>query len=240
MASTLDKIVALDPDRVSIYNYAHLPDRFAPQRRLDPLAMPGPSLKLDLLKLCIDRFTAAGYLYIGMDHFAKPTDELALAQARGTLYRNFQGYSTHADCDLVAMGMTAIGTVGGNFYQNIKELDAYEAALADGRLPIEKGLVPSADDRLRRVVIMKLICQFALDFVDFEQRFPMLDGGFRAHFAPELARLEALADDGLLLLDADGIRVTDKGRLLIRNICMVFDAHLAPAAQQQQRFSRAI
>ena len=240
MASTLDKIVALDPDRVSIYNYAHLPERFAPQRRLDPLTMPGPSQKLDLLKLCIDRFTAAGYLYIGMDHFAKPTDELALAQARGTLYRNFQGYSTHADCDLVAMGMTAIGTVGGNFYQNIKELDAYEAALAEGRLPIEKGLVPSADDRLRRAVIMKLICQFGLRFAEVEQRFPLLAGGFRAHFAPELARLEALADDGLLLLEPDGIRVTDKGRLLIRNICMVFDAHLAPATQQQQRFSRAI
>jgi len=232
MATTLDRIVALDPDRISIYNYAHLPERFAPQRRLDPATMPTPAVKLDLLKLCIDRFTRAGYQYIGMDHFAKPTDELARAQAAGTLYRNFQGYSTHADCDLVAMGMTAIGTVSGNFYQNVKELDAYQAALDAGRLPIEKGLVPDADDRLRRAVIMKLICQFELRYRDFAP-------DFRTVFAPELQRLGAMAQDGLLLLDADGIRVTEKGRLLIRNVCMVFDRHLARATEQP-RFSKAI
>jgi oxygen-independent coproporphyrinogen-3 oxidase len=232
MATTLDKIVALDPDRISIYNYAHLPDRFMPQRRLDPATMPSPAAKLDLLKLCIDRFTGAGYQYIGMDHFAKPTDELARAQAAGTLYRNFQGYSTHADCDLVAMGMTAIGTVGGNFYQNVKELDAYQAALDAGRLPIEKGLAPDADDRLRRAAIMKLICQFELRFSDFEV-------DFRSVFAPELERLDAMAQDGLLTLDVDGIRVSEKGRLLIRNVCMVFDRHLARASAQP-RFSKAI
>jgi oxygen-independent coproporphyrinogen III oxidase len=231
MESTLGKVIALDPDRISIYNYAHLPDRFAPQRRLDPAAMPPPAAKLDMLKLCIDRFTGAGYEYIGMDHFAKPTDELARAQAAGTLHRNFQGYSTHADCDLVAMGMTAIGTVGGNFYQNHKELDAYVEAVASGRLPVEKGLEPDADDRLRREVIMQLICQFELRYAD-------IPGNFRTKFADELERLEGMAEDGLLVLDGAGIRVTPTGRLLIRNICMAFDRHLPRAAGN--RFSRAI
>jgi oxygen-independent coproporphyrinogen-3 oxidase len=218
MATTLAKIVALDPDRISIYNYAHLPDRFAPQRRLDPATMPPPAMKLDMLKLCIDHFTGAGYEYIGMDHFAKPTDELARAQAAGTLHRNFQGYSTHSDCDLVAMGMTAIGTVGGNFYQNLKELDAYVDAIAAGRLPVEKGLEPDADDRLRRKVIMQLICQFELRYADFPD-------DFHTRFADELARLGDLA-------------ATPRGRLLIRNICMVFDRHLPKA--MGTRFSRAI
>jgi oxygen-independent coproporphyrinogen-3 oxidase len=232
MAATLDKIVALDPDRVSIYNYAHLPERFAPQRRLDAATMPSPAAKLDLLKQCIDRFGAAGYDYIGMDHFAKPTDELARAQAAGTLHRNFQGYSTHADCDLVAMGVTAIGAVGGAFYQNCKELGAYGAALDAGRLPIEKGLNPDANDRLRRRVIMQLICQFELRFADIANDFTQA-------FAAELQRLAPMADDGLLILDADGIRITAKGRLLIRNICMVFDRHL-PGASETRRFSKAI
>ena len=232
MAATLDKIVALDPDRVSIYNYAHLPERFAPQRRLDAATMPSPAAKLDLLKQCIDRFGAAGYDYIGMDHFAKPTDELARAQAAGTLHRNFQGYSTHADCDLVAMGVTAIGTVGGAFYQNCKELDAYGAALDAGRLPIEKGLNPDADDRLRRRVIMQLICQFELRFADIANDFTQA-------FAAELQRLAPMANDGLLTIDADGIRITAKGRLLIRNICMVFDRHL-PGTSESRRFSKAI
>jgi oxygen-independent coproporphyrinogen-3 oxidase len=232
MAATLDKIIALDPDRVSIYNYAHLPERFPPQRRLDAATMPSAAMKLDLLKLCIERFTGAGYDYIGMDHFAKPTDELAKAQSAGSLHRNFQGYSTHSDCDLVAMGMTAIGTVGGSFYQNLKDLDAYGAALDAGRLPIEKGLEPDADDRLRRRVIMQLICQFELRFADCAV-------DFAATFAPELLRLAAMADDGLLVLDADGIRVTAKGRLLIRNICMVFDRHL-PSNAETKRFSKAI
>jgi oxygen-independent coproporphyrinogen-3 oxidase len=232
MAATLAKIVALDPDRISIYNYAHLPERFAPQRRLDPAAMPSAATKLDLLKLCIERFTAAGYEYIGMDHFAKPTDELALAQAAGTLHRNFQGYSTHSDCDLIAMGMTAIGTIGGAFYQNYKDLDAYGVALDAGRLPIEKGLQPDADDRLRRRVIMQLICQFELRFDDFEV-------DFGSTFGAQLQQLSAMAEDGLLVLDRHGIRVTEKGRLLIRNICMVFDRHL-PQQQNTRRFSKVI
>jgi len=236
MARTLGKIVALDPDRISIYNYAHLPERFPPQRRLDAATLPSPPMKLNLLELCIDAFTAAGYVYIGMDHFAKPTDELTLAQAAGTLHRNFQGYSTRADCDLIGMGVTAIGTIGGNFYQNRKDLDAYGAAIDAGHLPVEKGLEPDTEDRLRRAVIMQLICSFALDYATFARRFGV---DFSSRFAAELHRLAPLADDGLLRLDAAGFSITDKGRLLIRNICMVFDRHLAPAAQQL-RFSKAI
>ena len=232
MAATLGKVVALAPDRISIYNYAHLPDRFPPQRRLDPATMPSAPAKLDLLELCIDRFTGAGYAYIGMDHFAKPTDELAKAQAAGTLHRNFQGYSTHADCDLVGVGLSAIGTIGGNFHQNAKDLDAYGAALDAGRLPIEKGLIPDADDRARRAIIMKLICGFALEFADFGD-------DFRTRYAPELRRLEEMADDGLLVVAPTGLRVTEKGRLLIRNICMVFDRHIG-ASSTSRRFSRAI
>ena len=232
VAATIAKVVTLAPDRISIYNYAHLPDRFPPQRRLDPASMPSPAAKLDLLQLCIDRFGEAGYAYIGMDHFALPTDDLAKAQRDGALYRNFQGYSTHADCDLVGLGMSAIGTVGGSFFQNTKTLDAYGAALDAGRLPTERGLVPDAEDRLRRAIIMQLICRFELDFADF-------DVDFAAAFAPELRRLEAMAHDGLLTIDGAGIRVTDKGRFLIRNVCMVFDRYLG-ANRDRPRFSRAI
>jgi oxygen-independent coproporphyrinogen-3 oxidase len=234
MQRTLTKVVALDPDRISIYNYAHLPQRFPPQKRLDPNDMPAPDRKLDMLKLCIDLFGEAGYEYIGMDHFAKPTDELAIAQRTGTLYRNFQGYSTHADCDLVGMGLSAIGTVAGNFYQNVKDLDAYREHLDGGELAIEKGLEPDAEDRLRRAVIMRLICDFELDYGTF-------DIDFAAHFADELARLTTMAEDGLLSLDRNGLTVTRKGRLLIRNICMVFDRHTgAHAGTEAPRFSKAI
>ncbi len=237
MSRTLAKVIALDPDRISIFNYAHLPDRFPPQKRLDPNHMPSPDRKLDMLQLCIETFGAAGYDYIGMDHFAKPTDELARAQASGSLYRNFQGYSTHADCDLVAMGLSAIGMVGGNFYQNAKEMPDYDASLDAGKLPVQKGLVPDAEDRLRRAVIMQLICQFRLEYATFEARHAV---DFRQHFAPELAQLRAMEADGLTSSTPDGLVVTPAGRLLIRNICMVFDRHLTRARDAAPRFSKAI
>ncbi|NJN51437.1 MAG: oxygen-independent coproporphyrinogen III oxidase [Gammaproteobacteria bacterium] len=236
MARTLAKVVALDPDRISIYNYAHLPDRFPPQKRLLATDMPNPDQKLDMLKLCIDTFGAAGYVYIGMDHFAKPTDELARAQVEGTLYRNFQGYSTHAESDLVGMGLSAIGTVSGNFYQNDKDLDAYNAALEASELPIIKGLVPDAEDRLRRAVIMHLICNFELTYAEFELAFGI---EFDSHFAPELDRLEAMARDNLLTLGRDRLTVTPSGRMLIRNICMVFDRY-SGASTLAHRYSKAI
>jgi oxygen-independent coproporphyrinogen III oxidase len=225
MRRTLDKVIALDPDRVSIYNYAHLPDRFPTQARLRIEDMPTPATKLDILKLCIDRFAAAGYAYIGMDHFAKKTDALYLAQENGTLYRNFQGYSTHADCDLIGVGVTSIGTVGGVFYQNHKTLDEYYAAIDAGGLAVEKGLDPDPEDRLRRAVIMQLICQFHIDYSAFNAAWNV---DFARHFQFELQRLDDMARDGLLEKDSEALTVTPRGRLLIRNICMVFDRYLKP------------
>ncbi len=234
ISETLDKVITLSPDRISIYNYAHLPERFPTQAKLRSEDMPTAPQKLDILKLCIDQLTAAGYAYIGMDHFAKKTDSLYLAQQNGTLYRNFQGYSTHAECDLIGMGVTAIGTVDGNFYQNIKELDAYQAAIDSGTLAVAKGLRPSQEDRIRRNLIMQLICHFKLDFDRFGQQWGL---NFNEHFAHELALLQPMADDGLLTLSDQQLEVTGRGRLLIRNICMQFDQYLQP---QQLRFSKAI
>ncbi|MEZ5596726.1 MAG: oxygen-independent coproporphyrinogen III oxidase [Pseudomonadales bacterium] len=236
VARTLEQVVALSPDRISIYNYAHLPDRFTPQQRINVTDLPAAETKLALLKLCIEQLTGAGYCYIGMDHFAKPDDELAIAQRNGTLQRNFQGYSTFADCDMVAMGVTAISQVGNVYAQNAKTLDAYESLVARGVIPIVKGVTIDAEDRLRKAVIMTLICQFALQFAPIEAAYGI---DFRNHFAAELARLEDMRADALLAIDADGIRVTEQGRLLIRNICMVFDRYLNPAAQTS-RFSKAI
>lgn len=235
IANTLHQIIELSPDRISIYNYAHLPDRFPPQKRIDVVDLPKVDEKLLILKECIDVLTAAGYRYIGMDHFAKPTDELSTAQDAGELHRNFQGYSTHADCDMVAMGITAISQVGNVYAQNAKEMDAYEAAIDNGEVPIFKGVVIEDEDLVRKAIIMDLICQFRLDYDSIRQR---LGVDIPSRYAAELEQLEAMAADGLLTIDDSGITVTDGGRLLIRNICMVFDRYLNPAVES--RFSRAI
>ncbi len=232
---TVDEIVARSPDRLSVFNYAHLPELFKTQRQIDASALPPPAVKLEILKATIERLIAAGYVYIGMDHFAKPDDELARAQQAGTLYRNFQGYSTHADCDLIGLGATSIGMVGDSYSQNHKTLEAYYARIDEGRLAVFRGVGLDADDRLRRAVITELICHFSLDFAAIEQRYGMM---FRDYFAAELAELADLQADGLLELVETGIRVLSPGRLLIRNICMVFDRYLR--AQRQQRFSRVI
>ena len=234
-AATLDKIVAAGPDRLSVFNYAHLPELFKTQRQIDAATLPAPAEKLAILQHTIERLTAAGYIYIGMDHFARPDDELAVAQRDGTLYRNFQGYSTHADCDLVAMGITAIGQVGDSYAQNVKTLKDYEAALDAGRLPVWRGIALSRDDRIRRAVITRLICHFRLEFATIESRYGLV---FRDYFAPELEALRAMAADGLLTADEHALRVTPSGKLLIRNICMVFDGYLRERAGQ--RFSRVI
>lgn len=232
---TLDQIIAADPDRLSVFNYAHLPELFKPQRRINEADLPSPADKLAILQLTIDRLSAAGYVYIGMDHFAKPDDELAVAQRNGTLYRNFQGYSTHADCDLVAMGITAISKVGDSYSQNVKTLDSYYEAIDVGRLPILRGIELNADDLLRRAVITQLICHFALDVAAVEQAYGI---GFQDYFATELTDLEHMQSDGLLEIEADSIRVTPAGKLLIRNICMVFDQYLRKP--REQRFSKVI
>ncbi len=232
---TVDEIVAQSPDRVSVFNYAHLPDLFKTQRQIDASALPPPAVKLEILKTVIERLTGAGYVYIGMDHFAKPDDELARAQQAGTLYRNFQGYSTHADCDLIGLGATSIGMVGDSYSQNLKGLEEYYARIDENRLAVFRGVRLDADDRLRRAVITDLICHFTLEFAAIERQYGIR---FRDYFALELTELADMEADGLLALSETGIRVLPPGRLLIRNICMVFDRYLRE--QKQQRFSKVI
>lgn len=232
---TLDRAIAIDPDRLSVFNYAHLPELFKPQRRIDEGELPAPQVKLDILQMTIEKLTAAGYLYIGMDHFAKPDDELAVAQRDGTLYRNFQGYSTHADCDLLGFGATSIGMVGDSYSQNLKELDDYYAAIDADKLAVFRGVELDADDKLRRAVITDLICHFELHKSKVEKAFGI---DFNDYFANELKDLEGMQKDGLLKLEADRIEVNPAGKLLIRNICMVFDRYLRE--KNNQRFSKVI
>ncbi len=222
-ARTLDRIIDASPDRLSIFNYAHLPERFKPQRRIHSAELPEPSEKLAILQLTIDRLSAAGYVYIGMDHFAKPDDELAVAQRERNLYRNFQGYSTHADCDLVAMGITSISSIGDSYSQNVRTLDEYYERIDREVLPVFRGVELDADDRLRRTVISELICHFYLDTEALGERFEL---DFRDYFAAEIDVLRAMQDDDLLDISDAEIVIRPKGRLLIRNICMVFDRYL--------------
>ncbi len=231
---TLDKVIDASPDRLSVFNYAHLPELFMPQRRIRPEDLPSPGEKLAILHAAIDKLTGAGYVYIGMDHFAKPEDELTRAQEEGKLYRNFQGYSTHAECDLVALGVTAIGKVGDTYSQNAKDLESYYGALDSGHLPIFRGIELDEDDKLRRAVIHALICHFRLDIPDIEARFGI---DFRDYFKEALDALKVMAADGLLALEERAIRVLPPGRLLIRNICMAFDRYLKG---EGKRFSKVI
>ena len=233
-ATTVDKIIAAAPDRLSVFNYAHLPERFKPQRRIAAADLPSAAEKLAILEDTIGRLTSTGYVYIGMDHFARPDDELAVAQREGTLYRNFQGYSTHADCDLVAMGVTSIGMLANTYSQNVRTEAEYFERVDAGRLPVFRGVGLSEDDRLRRAVITDLICHFRLDYARIEHAYGIV---FTDYFADELQTLEAMRADGLLLLTSGGIEVTPAGRLLIRNICMTFDAYLAAA---QSSYSKVI
>jgi oxygen-independent coproporphyrinogen-3 oxidase len=232
---TLDKVIAVQPDRLSVFNYAHLPQMFTPQKRINAEDLPSPQQKLAILQASIERLTDAGYVYIGMDHFARPDDELAIAQENGTLYRNFQGYSTHADCDLVGLGITAIGSVGASYSQNVKTLEEYAARLDADRLPVFRGVALDADDLLRRDVITQLICHFTLDIPALERAHGIV---FADYFDTELAELAQMRDDGLIALATDRIDVQPAGKLLVRNICMVFDRYLRAAAPA--RYSRVI
>ncbi len=234
-SATLEKVLAMNPDRLSVFNYAHLPEIFKPQRRINESDLPKADEKLAILKSTIETLIAAGYVYIGMDHFAKPDDELAIAQANGLLYRNFQGYSTHADCDLVALGVTSIGMVGDCYAQNLKPMDDYTARIDNDDLAIFRGISLSVDDVLRRAVINQLICNFVLDFADIEQRFNI---SFENYFVRELEDLKPMMDDGLVDISRRRITVSSSGKLLIRNICMVFDIYLHN--KTGQRFSKVI
>lgn len=232
---TLDTVIDMAPDRLSIFNYAHLPTRFKPQRRIHTDELPNAAEKLRILGGSIERLTQAGYVLIGMDHFAKPTDPLAIAQQNGTLHRNFQGYSTHAECDMVAFGVSSISQVGGAFSQNTKDLVAYHEAVAAKRLPIERGYVLTPEDHLRRRVISDLISHFRLDFSAIEQTYGIK---FRSHFSSALTELAPMQADKLVEIQADSIDVLPRGKLLIRNICMAFDEYLS--AEGMQRFSKVI
>jgi len=233
---TVDRVVGFAPDRLSVFNYAHLPQRFMPQRRINAEELPPPQVKLDILQATIDQLSRAGYVYIGMDHFARPNDELAIAQQKGTLYRNFQGYSTHADCDLVGLGVTSIGKVANTYAQNRRSLEEYYADIDAGRLAIFRGIELTRDDEIRRQVITRLICHFELDFALVERTWGI---DFKEYFRDSLPALAPMKADGLLELDEKEIRVLPKGRLLIRNICMSFDAYLA-AKEGPVGFSKVI
>ncbi|KHL72190.1 coproporphyrinogen III oxidase, partial [Pseudomonas putida] len=227
--------IRLQPDRLSVFNYAHLPERFMPQRRIDSNDLPAPAAKLEMLRATIEQLTAAGYRYIGMDHFALPDDELAVAQEEGTLQRNFQGYTTHGHCDLIGLGVSAISQIGDLYCQNSSDLNTYQEALSGSQLATQRGLLCNHDDRLRRAVIQQLICHFELDFEPIESAFTI---DFRGYFNDLWPALLNMQRDGLIRLDEKGIRILPGGRLLARTVCMVFDAYLA--MHDRQRFSRVI
>jgi len=233
---TLERVLAMAPDRLSIYNYAHLPSLFKPQRRILEADMPSADTRLQILALAIKRLIEAGYVYIGMDHFAKPEDELAVAQRQGRLHRNFQGYSTYADCDLLAFGISAIGKVGPTYVQNFKTLDEYYDRLDHGLLPIARGVELNADDILRRSIIQALMCHFELSIESIESAH-LID--FPTYFAAELEDLRELQQAGLVRIDRDWITVLPPGRMLVRAISMVFDRYLR-ADRQRTRYSKVI
>lgn len=233
---TLQTVIDMRPDRLAVYNYAHLPSRFKGQRMIDARQIPAPEAKLEILQLTIERLCDAGYCYIGMDHFALPEDDLVHARNNRSLQRNFQGYSTHRHCDLVGLGVSSISHVGNSYAQNSVTTMEYEALIESGRLPVRKGLAIDVDDVLRGDLIQDLMCYDEIDFAKYESRY---DIRFREYFADELLRLEILARDGLIELNDSGIAVTACGRLLMRNIAMQFDRHLGQAAAEKQ-FSRAI
>ena len=233
---TMERIIAADPDRIAVYNYAHLPTLFKPQRRIQEADLPMPETRLKLLALAIRQLTSAGYQYIGMDHFAKVDDSLAVAQRQGRLHRNFQGYSTYSDCDLLALGVSAIGNIGPTYSQNYRTLAEYYNSLDNNILPVMRGIELSADDLLRRAVIGALMCHFTLAKESFVTSY-LID--FDTYFENELSELREFEELGLVELEEDSITITYKGRLLVRSICMVFDRYLR-RDRERQRYSRVI
>ena len=233
---TLDQVMECDPDRIALYSYAHLPSMFKAQRRVAEADLPSGDVKLRLMMRAIQRLGDAGYVYIGMDHFAKPTDELAIAQAQGRLIRDFQGYTAGGDGDLVGLGISAIGKIGPTYCQNVKTLDQYYDALDRDELPMLRGIELKPDDLLRRAVIQALACHFSLSKEAIEIAH-LVD--FNRYFAPEMHALEAMARDGLVELEANWIHVTPLGRLLVRSVCAVFDRYLR-ATEERSHYSRVM
>ncbi|MGN1056023.1 MAG: oxygen-independent coproporphyrinogen III oxidase [Comamonas sp.] len=235
-ARTLQQVALLRPDRIALYAYAHLPERFKPQRRIAQEELPAPADKLLMLSGAMGAFVEAGYVYVGMDHFALPEDALAVAKRQGRLHRNFQGYSTQPDCDLIALGVSAIGRVGATYSQNAKTLEEYYDLIDHGRLPVVRGLALTRDDLIRRAVIMSLMCQGEVLFESIEQAW-LVD--FRRYFAAEMDLLQEQQDEGLVEICDEGVKVTDKGWFFVRGVALVFDRYLQ-ADRNRTRFSRII
>ena len=233
-ADTLETVLQLDPDRLSIFNYAHLPDMFKTQKQINSDELPSARVKLGIHENSINTLTAAGYVYIGMDHFAKPDDELAIAQRNHNLYRNFQGYSTHADCDLIGMGVTSIGMINDSYSQNLRAIDEYTNSIDNDKLAIFRGITLKKDDKLRRHVITELICNFKLDIKSTEKKYNIV---FADYFSSELLTLKNMQEDGLVNISDSAISVSAKGSLFIRNICMSFDVYLK---HHSARFSKVL
>jgi len=234
-SKTLDTTIELNPDRIAIYNYAHLPEMFKPQRRINEDELPSAEEKLNILQLCIDKLQSAGYVYIGMDHFAKASDDLVKAQQQGSLHRNFQGYSTHADCDMIAMGITAISRIGDNYSQNVRTIEEYENCLNKDEIPVFRGIELEADDVLRREVINQLMCNNKLNIKELENTWGI---DFKTYFKSSMENLQQMADDGLLKMEKTKLTISTSGRLLARSICMQFDRYLQE--KNNNRFSRVI
>lgn len=234
---TLDKVIAFAPDRFAVFNYAHVPWMKKHQKLIAEETLPQIDARLALQKLTLEKLTAAGYVYIGMDHFARPDDELVKAQQAKTLYRNFQGYTTHKDCDILAFGASAISQTEDVYAQNVKVLSEYRALINAGKLPVERGLRITREDKLRREAITQIMCDLELDKAAFGAQWGI---DFDRHFAPALEELQALQADGLVALEADKVRVTEAGRVFLRNIAMAFDAYLHQQATDKPRYSRTI
>jgi oxygen-independent coproporphyrinogen-3 oxidase len=235
-AHTLQQITELKPDRIALYAYAHLPVRFKPQRRIHSDDLPAAAEKIDMLSSAIAKFVSAGYVYIGMDHFALPTDPLAVAKRQGRLHRNFQGYSTQPDCDLIALGVSAIGRVGSTYSQNAKTLEEYYDDINQGKMPIVRGLALSRDDLIRRAVIMALMCQGHLQYESIELAY-MID--FKEYFSDEIELLKPLEAEGMVIVDDSGIQVTSRGWFFVRAVAMLFDRYLQ-TDKNRARFSKII
>ncbi|RYV03930.1 oxygen-independent coproporphyrinogen III oxidase [Shewanella sp. OPT22] len=235
-AKTIDRIIELSPDRLSVFNYAHLPARFAAQRKIKDADMPSPAAKLEILHQTIESLTSAGYQFIGMDHFAKPDDELARLQREGKLHRNFQGYTTQEECDLLGLGVSSISQIGDCYAQNQKEVREYYRAIDEQEHALWKGCSLDRDDEIRRAVIKQLICHFELDMTEMEQQLGI---EFETYFAEDLKLLQTFINDELVNLNNRVLTVSATGHLLIRNICMCFDKYFREKARQQQ-FSRVI
>ena len=233
---TLAQVVELRPNRIALYGYAHLPERFKPQRRISEYELPAAADKISMLGSALKAFIDAGYVYVGMDHFALPDDDLAIAKRQGRLHRNFQGYSTQPDCDLISLGVSAIGRVGGTYSQNAKTIEEYYDHLNHGRFPVVRGLALSRDDIVRRAVIMAIMCQGALQYESIELAY-MLD--FKKYFADEMLALKALEKTDMLVLEEDGLQVTDTGWFFVRAVAMVFDKHLQ-TDRNRARFSKIL